>query len=78
MNVDHVVLSIARGKWHLDIPQTVIPVTAELIRDCLALDYRDRPSFTEILQRLIRIDFKLISGVNSVKIDEFVAAIEDQ
>jgi hypothetical protein len=53
-------------------------VTKELIRDCLALDYRRRPSFTEILQRLEAIGFKLIAGVNSVKIESFVTAIEHQ
>jgi serine/threonine protein kinase len=62
--------------WRPDIPDTVIPVTADLIRDCLALDYRNRPSFTEILQRLELIDFKLIACVNSVKIESFVTAIE--
>jgi serine/threonine-protein kinase len=64
--------------WRPNIPDTIIPVTADLIRDCLALDYRQRPSFTEILQRLELIDFKLIAGVNSVKIESFVIAIENQ
>jgi serine/threonine protein kinase len=64
------------GKWHLDIPDNVIPVTAELIRDCLVLDYRDRPSFDDILERLKMIEFKLMADVNSRKITEFVAAVE--
>jgi serine/threonine protein kinase len=62
--------------WRPDIPDTVVPVTKKLIRDCLALDYRDRPSFTEILQRLEAIDFKLMAGVNSVEITELVEAVE--
>jgi serine/threonine protein kinase len=70
--------ALVLDNWRLDIPDNVIPVTAELIRDCVALDYRDRPSFTEILQRLEVIDFKLIAGVNSVKIASFVTAIENQ
>jgi serine/threonine protein kinase len=78
MDSRRVAQALVLDNWRPDIPDTVIPVTAKLIRRCLTVDYRDRPSFTEILQRLTRIDFELIAGVNSVKIDEFVAAIEYQ
>jgi TPR repeat protein len=71
-------IALIQSNWCPNIPDTVIPVTAELIRDCLALNYCDRPSFTEILQRLEMIDFKLMVGVNSVKITSFVTAIENQ
>jgi hypothetical protein len=66
------------GNWRPDIPDTVIPVTAELIRDCLAADYHDRPWFTEILMRLEAIDFNLMDGVDSAKMEAFVKTIEDE
>jgi serine/threonine protein kinase len=74
----HVALALIEGNWRPDIPDTVIPMTADLIRDCLALGYCKRPSSTEILQRLEAIDFKLIAGANSVKIESFVTSIENQ
>jgi hypothetical protein len=58
------------------IPDTVISMMAELIRDCLTLDYRKQPSLIEILQRLEAIDLPLIAGVNSVRIESFVTSIE--
>jgi hypothetical protein len=61
-----------------DIPNTVIPVTDELIRAWLALEYRHRPSFIHFLQRLQAMEFKLMGDVNSVKIALFVTAIENE
>jgi TPR repeat protein len=63
--------------WCPEISDNVLPATAKLIRDCLAFDYRDRPSFIDILHRLKWIEFKLIAGVNSTKITEFVKTIEE-
>jgi aurora kinase len=78
MNPCQVALALVEGNWRLAIPDTVIPETAGLIRDCLAGNYHYRPSFTEILQRLDAIEFKLIAGVNSAKIASFITAIESQ
>jgi serine/threonine protein kinase len=63
--------------WQPDIPDSVIPAAANLIRDCLAVDYRMRPSFIRILRRLKKIQFKLMAGVNSEEIAAFVEKIED-
>jgi hypothetical protein len=71
-------LALIQGDWCPNIPNIVIPVSDELIRDCLALDHRHRPSFTDVLQRLEAIDFKLMVGMNSAKIVSFVRAIEIQ
>jgi serine/threonine protein kinase len=76
MSIHKVVVTLCGDDWHPDIPDTVIPVTAELIRDCLAANYRDRPSFTDIFVRLEAIKFKLMDGVNSEKIVEFAAMID--
>jgi sterile alpha motif and leucine zipper-containing kinase AZK len=59
-----------------NIPESVIPGAARLIRDCVAIKYEDRPSFTDILKRLKEIQFKLILDVNSAKITAFVDKIE--
>jgi serine/threonine protein kinase len=76
MNPYQVALLLIEGSWRLDIPDTVSPRAEELIRDCLAVDYRDRPSFDDILERLTMIGFRLMADVNSVKIVEFVAGVE--
>jgi serine/threonine protein kinase len=62
--------------WQLSIQDDVILSTAKLIRDCLAIDYRERPSFFEILGRLKSNQFKLMTGVNSAEIANFVDTIE--
>jgi serine/threonine protein kinase len=61
--------------WRPDIPDDVNSAAATLIRDCLAIDYRVRPSFIKILRRLKKMRFKLMTGVNSAKISEFVKRI---
>jgi aurora kinase len=59
-----------------DIPKFVLPNTRELIEDCWATDPGDWPSFEEIVERLVKMKFKLMSNVNSHKISEFVKKIE--
>jgi serine/threonine protein kinase len=76
LNSRKVALALIMNDWRLDIPNTVIPITKALIRDCLAMDYRNRPSFDDILERLKEIEFQLIAGVRSVRITEFVKAVE--
>jgi TPR repeat protein len=72
----YVALALFNKDWKPDIPESVIPEAAELIRDCLAFKYEDRPSFTDILKRLKEIRFKLMTAVNSAKITAFVDSIE--
>jgi serine/threonine protein kinase len=62
--------------WRPCIPDDTIPEAADLIRDCLAINYRDRPSFIDIVHRLKAVGFKLMPGVNSEKINKFVNKIE--
>jgi hypothetical protein len=50
-NLDRAGVAMIRNDWCQDIKNIVIPVTEELIRDCLALDYPHRTSFTEVLQQ---------------------------
>jgi serine/threonine protein kinase len=57
------------------IPDFVHPGVRELIRDCLAIDADDRPSFIEIVDRLEALEFKLTANVDSVKIGSFVRKI---
>jgi serine/threonine protein kinase len=64
------------GNWCPNVPHNVFPAAAELIRDCLTIDYRDRPSFIDILYRLKAIRFELMAGVNSAKVVAFVEEIE--
>jgi hypothetical protein len=75
MDLSNVIRQVVTD-WNPDIPDTVIHVAAELMRDCLAVDYHDRPLFDDILEQLKAIEFKLITGVNPVEITEFVAAVE--
>jgi serine/threonine protein kinase len=71
-----VVRALSTDDWKPDIPRSVVPEAAELIRDCLAIKYEDRPSFTDILKRLKEVQFKLMPDVNSAKITSFVDTIE--
>jgi hypothetical protein len=59
-----------------DIPDSVLPRMKELICDCLVTDYRERPIFSEFLDRLEEILFKLIARVNSSKLTAFVKEIK--
>jgi serine/threonine protein kinase len=76
MNVLQVVRALAADDWKPNIPESVIPEAAELIRECLAIKSEDRPSFTDILKRLKEIRFRLMTNVNSAKITAFVDRIE--
>jgi serine/threonine protein kinase len=77
MTVSQMALALIIEKWCPTIPDNVISATADLIRDCLAIHHRARPSFIGILHQLKAIGFKLMPGVNSEKITEFVKTIED-
>jgi serine/threonine protein kinase len=62
--------------WKPDIPNFVLPQTKELILDCLLKDYRYRLLFSDIFDRMKSMRFKLIPGVNSSKLVEFVKEIQ--
>jgi serine/threonine protein kinase len=69
---------LVRGDWQPVIPDSLYPATAELISECLAIDPKDRPTFSAIFERLIEMEFHLMSGVNSGKVIEFVEQTEKQ
>jgi serine/threonine protein kinase len=60
-----------------EIPKFVLPSARELITDCWGIDPGYRPSFEEIVDRLVEMKFKLIPKVNSAKLAEFVKKIEE-
>jgi serine/threonine protein kinase len=76
MTLVAIMSALAKGNWELRIPDCVLPKTRKLICDCLALKYRKRPSFSEILGRLEEMRFKLTPRVNSSKIAAFVERIK--
>jgi serine/threonine protein kinase len=61
-----------------DIPEYLLPAAVELITACWETDPDDRPDFDEIVNRLYRINFKLMPNVNRLKILAFIKQIEDQ
>jgi serine/threonine protein kinase len=71
-------MALREDNWRPDIPDDVNSAAATLIRDCLAVDYRVPLSFIKILRRLKKMQFKLMTGVNSAKIAEFVNRIDDR
>jgi serine/threonine protein kinase len=77
MTISQIGKALVNHDWELDIPEWVTPETEALIRDCLAVNPKDRPSFIEVFNRLELIRFKLLPDVNSVKIETFVKGIED-
>lgn len=60
-----------------EIPEFVLPDTRNLITDCWASDRHDRPSFKDIVFRLVEMKFKLIANVNSLKLSTFVKEIKE-
>jgi serine/threonine protein kinase len=77
MTIPQIGKALVNHDWELDIPEWVTPEAEALIRDCLAVNPKDRPSFIDIFNHLELIRFKLLPDVNSVKIEEFVAGIKD-
>jgi hypothetical protein len=60
-----------------EIPEFVLPSARELITDCWAIEPGDRPSFDEIVDRLVAMKFKVIRNVNPPKLSAFVQKIQD-
>jgi hypothetical protein len=77
MTPSEIIGAVVLRKFQTNIPNSVLPKTAELIQDCLAINYWERPSFTEILDRLEEMQFKLIARVNSSKLTAFVKEIRE-
>jgi serine/threonine protein kinase len=67
---------IMTDKWPT-IPEFVVPSARKLINDCWSKEPGDRLSFEEIVDRLTEMKFKLIPGVNSSKISDFVKGIKE-
>jgi sterile alpha motif and leucine zipper-containing kinase AZK len=76
MGSDQITGELVLRDWRAEIPKYVRTEMAELISDCLANNFKRRPSFSDILERLKEIEFKVIAGVNSSKVSEFVKTIE--
>jgi TPR repeat protein len=60
-----------------EIPKFVLPSAKKMITDCWAIDPGERPSFEEIVNRLVEMKFRLMPKVNSVKLADFVKKIEE-
>ena len=67
-------LSIADvvNKKQINVPNSINEVSSQLIKDCTAFEYNDRPSFEQIVETIQRNDFKLIDGIDD-KINEIKA-----
>jgi hypothetical protein len=55
----------------------VVPRARALIADCWEADPDDRPTFAEIVDRLVEMEFKVTATVNSAKVAKFVRRIEE-
>jgi hypothetical protein len=75
-NLTKIVMALVMEDWRPEIPDSVLPGTAQLISECWVVDFHDRPSFDEILCRLEGMRFNVVPGVNSRKIAEFVKETE--
>lgn len=59
------------------IPKFVLPAAADLIRDCWSADPEDRPTFSEIIDRLEAMEFRITADVNSAKVSVFVKKVRE-
>jgi serine/threonine protein kinase len=67
---------IMTDKWPI-IPESILQSTRELINDCWAKEPGYRLSSKEVVDRLEKMKFKVIPGVNSSKISNFVKSIKE-
>jgi hypothetical protein len=61
-----------------EIPDYVPSPVQRLLTDCRADDPDERPTFDEIVDRLIKMKFKLTENVNSAKLLKFVEGIQER
>jgi serine/threonine protein kinase len=59
-----------------EIPGSVLPAARALIGDCWETEPGDRPTFDEIVGRLLDMKFGVTADVNSAKVAEFVKRIK--
>jgi serine/threonine protein kinase len=76
MTQQEIAAKMIMNDWQPEFPHSVRPRTKELICDCLAVKYWERPSFSDILDRMEEMRFKLMVGVNSSKMIAFVNNIK--
>jgi serine/threonine protein kinase len=62
--------------WRPSFPEHVAMWVRELISLCWSGDPARRPSFCEILATLESNDFKIVSGVGSMKVRRFLSSVE--
>jgi hypothetical protein len=60
-----------------DIPDDILLSTRKFITDCWAREPGERPSFKEIVDRMMEMKFKVILNVYSSKLVGFVTKIEE-
>jgi hypothetical protein len=60
------------------IPNSICADVSQLIHDCFEQNPSRRPSFTEILSRLDKMDFRITPGVNSEKVRRFVTIVKSR
>jgi hypothetical protein len=77
LSQEAVVGMMVYNRWRVNIPNWVLPETAELICDCLGVNPCERLCFSGILDRLEEMRFKLIPRVNSSKLADFVNEIKE-
>jgi serine/threonine protein kinase len=61
-----------------EIPSSVSGGVRDLICRCWSDNAESRPSFGEILDSLLELDFAIVRGVNSEEVSEFLWSLESQ
>jgi hypothetical protein len=59
-----------------EIPDTVEPFTAGLIRSCWDADPDNRPTFPEIFRQLRESEFKIFSDVDKEAVGQFLQSLQ--
>jgi serine/threonine protein kinase len=72
MTPNEVAWVVVITSWDVEIPNCILPETAELIRACLAVSYLEWLCFSGTIDRLEQMRFKLIQRVNSSKLPPFI------
>jgi serine/threonine protein kinase len=73
---EFIAAQVAVHDYRPEIPNSVLPGTRKLIEDCWEVEPEDRLSFEEIVEQLMKMNYKVVTKVSSWKLGRFVKKIE--
>jgi hypothetical protein len=60
------------GGWRPDVPSDVFPRVQRLVKRCWSANAKERPTFTDIVDELSGMQYKIAPGVDTDQISVYV------